>query len=89
MTIQEEVRSVDQRVDTTSSQPLDAPEDVAHRLEFYRNFDRIMRETVNSATLLLRQAAEAKILISFRQYAAFLLAKGIIGPSDAMLTLAT
>jgi type II secretory ATPase GspE/PulE/Tfp pilus assembly ATPase PilB-like protein len=36
-----------------------------------------------------RQASEARLLISFRQYAAFLLAKSIIGPSDAMLTLAT
>jgi len=35
-----------------------------------------------------REAAEARRLITFQRYAAFLLAQGMIGASDALLTVA-
>ena len=36
-----------------------------------------------------REAVEAHRLITFQRYAAFLLAQGFIGASDALLTVAT
>jgi type II secretory ATPase GspE/PulE/Tfp pilus assembly ATPase PilB-like protein len=36
-----------------------------------------------------RQAIEGKLLITFQRFAAFLLARSVIGPSDALLTVAT